>query len=101
MAKNKNEIPRSDYWAITEKDCVQLINPGSATYGTIAQNIGKASILGIAGTGDILVVAKSSFVISPESVGINRIEISGYDSNAQTHIAKSGLRRIINNFFQN
>ena len=99
MTKNKNEIPRLDYWAITEKDCAQLIKPDSAIHGTIAKNIGNASIRGIAGIGDILVAAKSSYVISPESVGINRIEISEYDSSAQTQIAKSGLQRFIKQTF--
>jgi hypothetical protein len=101
VTKNKNEIPRSDYWAITEKEGAQLINPNCAIHGIIAKNIGEASIRGIADIGDILVVAKSSFVISPESVGLNRIEISEYDSSAQTQIAKSGLRRAINKYFQN
>lgn len=79
------------YWAITEQNGTQLITPNSSLYATIVDRIGDAEAHGLISTGDILVATKSSFVISPESIGIDRKDVSEYKT--PERVAQGGLSK--------
>jgi hypothetical protein len=86
------EIPDPAYWAITKRNGAQLITPDSPFYETIVENIERAETHGVIGTGDILVASKSSFVIDPTSIGIERRAISDYKSPDQ--VVQGALRTV-------
>jgi len=85
---NNHEIPSPAYWAITEKNGAQLIEQDSPLHSTILENVNDVETHGIIDFGDILVVSKESVVISPESIGIKRETISGFNAEK---LAKDGL----------
>ena len=87
------EIPDPAYWAITRRKGAQLITPDSPLYETIIENVGSAEIHGVVDTGDILVASESSFVIDPESIGIERRAISAYKTPQQ--VAQGSLRKLL------
>lgn len=74
----ENNIPDPAFWAITEKNGAQLIDPESELHGTIAGAIGTITRHGVIAVGDILVASKQSSVISPEGLDLPRDTISGY-----------------------
>ena len=86
-------IPKPAYWAITEQDGAQLITPDSPLHAIIVDNIGSAETHGVVSTGDILVATKPSFVIDPESIGIERGDVSGYRAKTPVQVVQGGLRK--------
>ena len=69
-------IPDPAFWAETEKDNLQLIEPDSKLADIIRSHVGSVTIHSGAttegATGDILVATEKSFVVSPEDLGVDR-----------------------------
>lgn len=86
-------IPNPAFWAITEKDGAQLIDPVSELHQTIIDRLDVIPTHGVVGVGDILVASEVSAVIAPEDLGVDRETISGYQTKPE-QVVQGGLRKL-------